>query len=260
MHAQLAASGLACVRVQIQVRCDNGEEISRLWRHDGCCPSWRWPSGCAGSSTAGGLAARPVRTVRLARPGDEGIQAGGISLRRLVRSAGRQPGQAAWPVGDAVVTDRVARAAIRVQAMLGDHAVSQPVVAAAAARATRQRSSRSETRPLSESGLLLALARADSAAGPDRLIRSPGRRRSLTAGSLVGVTGRDRRPVSLPGCRSPVAGCSPSPPDRAEAGHRALVGIPSTPAGRPGPAGHRDGGAWLAIVQDGSSLIEASYD
>ena len=35
MHAGLAARGLACVRVQVQVRCEDGREISRLWRHDG---------------------------------------------------------------------------------------------------------------------------------------------------------------------------------------------------------------------------------
>src|SRR6202034_293226 len=35
MHAGLAARGLACVRVQAQVTCSDGQEITRLWRHDG---------------------------------------------------------------------------------------------------------------------------------------------------------------------------------------------------------------------------------
>ena len=35
MHAELAASGLACVRVDVQVTCTDGQEITRLWRHDG---------------------------------------------------------------------------------------------------------------------------------------------------------------------------------------------------------------------------------
>src|SRR5260221_5262205 len=35
MHAGLAARGLACVRVQVQVLCEDGQEITRLWRHDG---------------------------------------------------------------------------------------------------------------------------------------------------------------------------------------------------------------------------------
>src|SRR5207253_11089285 len=55
---------------------------------------------------------------------------GGIALLRLtpdqlVRDHGRQLGL--W--GDAVVTDRVARAAVRVQAMLGHDAVMRPVPA-----------------------------------------------------------------------------------------------------------------------------------
>src|SRR5262249_58062663 len=55
---------------------------------------------------------------------------GGIALLRLipdqlVRDHGRQLGL--W--GDAVVTDRVARAAVRVQAMLGHDAVTRPVLA-----------------------------------------------------------------------------------------------------------------------------------
>src|SRR5262249_5033913 len=54
---------------------------------------------------------------------------GGIALLRLtpdqlVRDQGRQLGL--W--GDAVVTDRVARAAVRVQAMLGHDAVTRPVL------------------------------------------------------------------------------------------------------------------------------------
>ncbi len=35
MHAGLAARGLACVRVQVQVVCADGREITRWWRHDG---------------------------------------------------------------------------------------------------------------------------------------------------------------------------------------------------------------------------------
>src|SRR5262249_19692315 len=35
MHDGLAASGLACVRVQVQVVWGSGQEINRLWRPDG---------------------------------------------------------------------------------------------------------------------------------------------------------------------------------------------------------------------------------
>jgi protein ImuB len=59
----------------------------------------------------------------------EEVLAGGICLLRLVpdqvvRDLGRQLGL--W--GDALVSDRVARAAMRVQAMLGHDAVRQPVL------------------------------------------------------------------------------------------------------------------------------------
>src|SRR5262249_59904525 len=60
----------------------------------------------------------------------DGIQVGGITELRLipdqlVRDGGRQLGL--W--GDSVVSDRVARAALRVQAMLGHGAVTRPVLA-----------------------------------------------------------------------------------------------------------------------------------
>jgi protein ImuB len=35
MHGRLAAGGFACVRVRVVVHCADGQEISRLWRHDG---------------------------------------------------------------------------------------------------------------------------------------------------------------------------------------------------------------------------------
>src|SRR6266702_5295610 len=35
LHAGLTARGLACVRVQVQATCADGQDISRLWRHDG---------------------------------------------------------------------------------------------------------------------------------------------------------------------------------------------------------------------------------
>ena len=35
MHDRLAAGGFACVRVRVVVHCADGQEISRLWRHDG---------------------------------------------------------------------------------------------------------------------------------------------------------------------------------------------------------------------------------
>ena len=263
MHARLAASGLACVRVQIQVRCDNGEEISRLWRHDGLLSELavaervRW-------QLDGWRAGRPARP--RAEP-DEGVQAGGISVLRLVPdqvvvSQGKQLGL--W--GDAVVTDRVARAAVRVQAMLGHHAVSQPVLAGGRS-------------PADQAALIPFGDTSESAGPPVRPADRPWpgripppapatvyqvpRQATVTdgSGSLVSVTGRGH--VSGEPARLSVAGGPP---------------LAVTAWTGPWPVTERwwdpehacrkarfqlvtaDGGAWLAIVQNGSWLIEASYD
>ena len=122
MHSRLAASGLACVRVQVQVVCEDRREITRLWRHDGLLSALavaervRWQLD-GWRASAGGVGAGEVRP-------------GGITLLRLtpdqlVRDDGRQLGL--W--GDTGPSDRVARAALRVQAMLGHGAVLCPVPA-----------------------------------------------------------------------------------------------------------------------------------
>src|SRR5262249_28399177 len=128
---------------------------TRLWRHDGLLSALavaervRWqlaawqpaspgPSPAPAAPAAGDPAAAPLARAEPAagqippprgagEPAPEG-HPGAIALRRLtpdqlVRDRGRQLGL--W--GDAVATDRVARAAVRVQAMLGHDAVTRPV-------------------------------------------------------------------------------------------------------------------------------------
>jgi protein ImuB len=134
MHAGLAAKGLACVRVSVEVTCADGQEITRLWRHDGLLSALavaervRWQ--LAGWRAAQDAASGPGVPLTPNQPADEGVPPGGITLLRLipdqlVRDEGRQLGL--W--GDAVVSDRVARAVIRVQALLGHNAVTRPVLA-----------------------------------------------------------------------------------------------------------------------------------
>jgi protein ImuB len=115
LHAGLASSGLACVRVQVRVECADGREFSRLWRHDGLLSD--------------AAVAERVRWQLAGWRAGDGAAAGGVILLRLVpdqlvRDEGRQLGL--W--GGAVISDRVARAAIRVQAMLGHGAVTRPVL------------------------------------------------------------------------------------------------------------------------------------
>ncbi len=224
MHARLAANGLACVRLQVQVTGDDGQELTRLWRHDGLLSELavaervRWQlDGWRGG-------------------GDQGVEVGGISLLRLVpdqlvRHRGRQLGL--W--GDEVVSDRVARAAIRVQAMLGHGAVRQPVLAGGRGPADQAASvpfgdARVPPRPADRPwpGRIPAPA-------PATVYPSP--RPALVTGSSgepVTVTGRGQ--VSADPARLSVAGGRPQeitawtgPGRSPNAG-----GIPSMPAGRPG--------------------------
>ncbi len=118
LHGGLAARGLTCVRVQVEATWADGRESRRLWRHDGLLSGagvadrvrWQldgWRAVPAGRERADG----GVAVLRLAPD-------------HLVRATGHQ--LALW--GEAVVTDAVARAAMRVQALLGHQAVLRPVV------------------------------------------------------------------------------------------------------------------------------------
>lgn len=108
LHEALAGAGLACRRVAVEVTCADGGTATRLWQHEGrlSAPAlaervrWQlqaWQGSGFFAPTAGGFTA--LRLVP-----DE-----------LVADHGRQ--LALW--GQAVVEDRVERAAARVQALLG---------------------------------------------------------------------------------------------------------------------------------------------
>jgi protein ImuB len=119
MHAGLRDRGLACVRVEVAVTGSDGRQSARLWRHDGRLSALavaervRWQlDGWRGGESA-----------------DAAGEAGGITMLRLVpdqlvRDHGRQ--LSLW--GETEAGDRVTRAAVRVQAMLGHEAVTCPVI------------------------------------------------------------------------------------------------------------------------------------
>jgi protein ImuB len=177
----------------------------------------------------------------------------------VVVSQGRQLGL--W--GDAVVTDRVARAAVRVQAMLGHHAVTQPVLAGG--------------RSPADQAVLVPFGDEPAAAvrpadrpwpgqipppAPATVYQVP-RQAKVTdgSGSLVSVTGRGHvsgEPARLSFVGGPslavTAWTGPWPVterwwDPEHACRKARFQLVTA-----------DGCAWLAIVQDGRWLIEASYD
>jgi protein ImuB len=121
MHQGLADRGLTCVRVQVRAACADGRESRRLWRHDGLL-------------SAAALADRVRWQLDGWQPANTDADAdaaadGGIAVLRLVpdqvvHATGHQ--LALW--GETVVSDRVARAAMRVQAMLGHEAVLRPAL------------------------------------------------------------------------------------------------------------------------------------
>jgi protein ImuB len=254
MHAGLTARGLACVRVQVQVISEDGQEHARLWRHDGLL-------------SALAVAERVRWQLAGWRPGQDGprdgAHPGGITLLRLVpdqvvRAHGRQLGL--W--GDAVVSDRVARAALRVQAMLGHGAVTRPVPSGGRG-------------PAEQATLVPFGDTRDPEHPPDRpwpggipvpvpatVCQDPlPARVTDAAGAPVTITGRARLSA---------------PPARMSAGGGPWLAV--TAWAGPWPVAERwwrpqaarrrarfqlvteDGAAWLAAVQDGRWQIEARYD
>jgi protein ImuB len=291
MHASLAARGLACVRVQVQVICADGQEITRLWRHDGLLSALavaervRWQlagwraaqdarghggpgagrgrrAGGAGEADALGPGSGGGRG-RSEDGGDEGVAAGGVTLLRLVpdqlvRATGRQLGL--W--GDAVVSDRVARAALRVQAMLGHGSVTRPVLAGGRDPADQ----------------VTLVPFGDAAESPFPADRPWPGRIPAPAPATVYPFPLPARVVDASGGTVTVSGRAvvSAPPARLSACGGPWLAVTSW-AGpwpvterwwRPASARRKarfqlvggDGSAWLAVLQDGQWLIEARYE
>ncbi|TYC12181.1 DNA polymerase Y family protein [Actinomadura syzygii] len=115
LHEGLAAGGLACVRLEAAVGFADGRVLRRLWRHDGL--------------SALAVAERVRWQLSAHQPADAEAVWGGVTWLelapdQLVPDEGRQEGL--W--GRTSVTDRIARAADRIQALLGHHGVTRPVL------------------------------------------------------------------------------------------------------------------------------------
>jgi protein ImuB len=272
MHEGLAARGLTCVRVRVRAACADGRESSRLWRHDGLLSAaaladrvrwqlggWRVPAPGAVKDRDAGAGAG---TAGAGQAGDGEAADGGIAVLRLVpdqvvRATGHQ--LALW--GEAVVSDRVARAAMRVQAMLGHEAVLRPVLGGG-----RDVSEQVNHVPFGEK------RQPRLAAGPPWPGRIMGAAPGVVypfaheadvtdeAGDAVTVTGRcvlSAAPAWLAAAGEPplrITGWAGPWPlserwwDPAAARRRARFQLLTG-----------DGRAWLAAVQDGRWLIEAGY-
>jgi protein ImuB len=254
MHTGLAARGLTCVRVQVRAACADGRESRRLWRHDGLLSAAaladrvRWqlagwqvpaPDPCATDSADGGIA-----VLRLVPD-------------QVVLATGRQ--LALW--GETVVSDRVARAAMRVQAMLGQEAVLRPALGGG-----RDVSEQVNHVPFGEKRMPRLAA---GPPWPGRIMgAAPGvvypfaREADVTdeAGDAVTVSGRcalSAAPAWL------AADGEPPLPITGWAGPWPLSERWWDPAAARRRARFQlltgDGRAWLAAVQDGRWLIEAGY-
>jgi protein ImuB len=284
LHETLATQGLVCVRIQVQVACEDGQEITRLWRHDGLLSSlavaervrwqlagWRTAQDAAeGTHDRGSRSHRPAThrpaagspaAGRLAA--EEGIQAGGITRLRLVpdqlvRNTGRQLGL--W--GDTVVSDRVARAGLRVQAMLGHGAVTRPRLAGG-----RDPAQQVTLVPFGDAADPLFPAGRPWPArlpppSPATVYPVPVPAQVIDAsGTPVTVTGRaliSAPPVRLSARGEPwlaiTSWAGPWPVaerwwHKAAARRRARFQLVA-----------EDGTAWLAVVQDAQWLLEATYE
>jgi protein ImuB len=267
LHEGLSARGLACVRVQVTAAWADGRESSRLWRHDGLLSAAavadrvRWQLD-AWRPAPGGQAAPSSQAVPGGQAADNEDIPGGIALLRLVpdqvvRAAGQQ--LALW--GETVVSDRVARAAMRVQAMLGHEAVLRPVLGGGRNVADQvtpipfgeiEEPRLPADRPWpgrvmgAAPGLVFPAARAAEVTDDDgRVVTVSGRCAVSAAPARLAVRGEPPRRVTGWAGPWPLAERWWNP---AAARRRARFQLTTD-----------DGRAWLAVVQDGRWLVEAGY-
>ena len=257
LHADLAARGLTCVCVQVRVTWADGRESSRLWRHDGLLSAAavanrvRWQLD----------GWRPAPSHRAPADGEQYPQGGVVTLRlapdQVVRAAGQQ--LALW--GETVVTDRVARAAMRIQAMLGHEAVLRPVTGGG--RNVADQVTLAPFGEKTEPRLAADQPWPGRVIGPAPGVVYPAAREAEVtddAGEIVTVSGRCA--LSAAPARLAVPG---EPPRRVTgwAGPWPLSERWWDPAAARRRARFQlatdDGRAWLAAVQDGRWLIEAAY-
>jgi len=127
LHERLAGHGLAATRLAIEAHTEAGEELHRVWRHDGLLDAaaiadrvrWQLDGWLTGTGRAGALTGRfPARPTA-------GIDRLRLIPDGVVRHAGMQAGL--W--GEIGVADeRAHRALVRVQGLLGPESVFTAVL------------------------------------------------------------------------------------------------------------------------------------
>ncbi|MFV2101464.1 DNA polymerase Y family protein [Micromonospora sp. LOL_024] len=123
LHERLAGHGLACTRLGIEAVTAHGQELHRVWRHDGLLSAaaiaervrWQLDGWLSGGGRGGGRPARPTAGIVRLRLVPDGVLA----------QAGLQPGL--WGETGAE-RERAHRALSRVQGLLGPEAVVTAVL------------------------------------------------------------------------------------------------------------------------------------
>jgi protein ImuB len=269
LHDALSRRGLACTRMAIEAQTEHGEQLTRLWRHEGVLTPaaiadrvrWQldgWLTGTARVLPRAGTTGGPSTGDRVERP------TAGIVLLRLVpdevvRHGGLQLGL--WGgMGDE--DERAARALARVQGMLGQDRVVTAVLGGGRGPGDR-------VRLVPWGDERVPDRRADPpwpgrvpAPSPATVLPEPLPAEVLdAAGGPVGVTGRfavTAAParLSVPG-RGPVDVVGWAGPwavderwwDPATASRRARFQVVGA-----------DGSAWLLALDGGRWWLEAAYD
>lgn len=264
LHERLAARGLACIRISIEACTENGEQLSRSWRH-GSVSTTGFTASAIADRTRWQLDGWLSGTIR----SHDGRPSSGLAFLRLVPDDviyddGRQltlwgAESATGPGGD---LEQIDRALARVQGILGPDAVVTAVVGAGRDVGEQVR--------LVSWGEPRDVVPADAYPWPGRL-PAPAPATVLTPAQPVVVTDSDDRPVTVTGrCvvsapltwlrvgqQSPVAIAGWAGPwpldvrwwDRLTTRRRARFQITTA-----------DGAGFLLVCETGRWSIEALYD
>ncbi len=207
--ARLADRGLGCTRVRVEAETEHGEQLARVWRHEGALTPaalaervrWQLDGWLAAVGPAAGVVEGDVRGQQdLAALADLELDSptGALVLLRLVPEAvvpgrGRQLGF--WG-GDAAATDRADRALGRVQGMLGFDQVGTCVVQGGRTPAEQIAfipwgEPREPRRPVQVGGEIAVWPGRIPAPAPGRVFDPPVRAELVAAdGSAIRVNGR----------------------------------------------------------------------
>ena len=266
LHEGLARRGLACTRVAIEAQTEHGEQLTRLWRHEGVLTPaavadrirWQldgWLTGTArvlpraGGPSTGDPVERPTAGIALLRlVPDEVLPYGGMQL-------------GLWG-GMGEADERAGRVLARVQGMLGPDRVLTGVLGGGRGPGDRVRlvpwgDERTPDRPADPPWPGRLPAPSPATVLPDPLPAEV----LDAAGAPVGVTGRFV--VTAPPARLTVPGRTPAEVvswtgpwpvderwwDGATASRRARFQLVTA-----------DGSGWLVALDGGRWELEAAYD